>query len=161
MPLESSAVGLIQLFFLLRGATPSLRLVLAVADAPSAGPHSPVRPPARKAVLCTYLSRGLPKSRGVSPDSRLGISGDLLGDFHSCWEHPKSRPCPGSGIRSTLHPVPNLAGITSTGSSPICSGASFLLLSGPHRLFYLKACLDQSFHESKLLCIGPSNHRPI
>lgn len=82
-------MGLIQLFFLLRGATPSLRLVLAVADAPSAGPHSPVRPPARKAVLCTYLSRGLPKSRGVSPDSRLGISGDLLGDFHSCWEHPQ------------------------------------------------------------------------
>lgn len=63
MPLESSAVGPIQLFFLLRGATPCLRLVLAVADAPYAGPGPPTHLPARKQVLCSYLSHELPKSR--------------------------------------------------------------------------------------------------
>lgn len=81
-------MGPIQLFFLLRGATPSLRLVLAVADAPDAGPDSPMRRPARKQVLCSYPSHELPKGRGVSRDSRLEISGDLLSDFHNCWKRP-------------------------------------------------------------------------
>lgn len=146
MPLESSAVGPIQLFFLLRGATPCLRLVLAVADAPYAGPGPPTRRPARKQVLCSYLSHELPKSRVYLETLAWKSLGICLVITTIVGNIPKSRPCPGSGIRSTLHPVPNLAGITSTGSSPICSGASLLLLSGTHRLFYLKACLDVSFH---------------